>query len=140
MIFIAEHILNDFKETRIKCLQLNVRSKMRLSQRLKLCVNTFFIFSHLMTFYLPYSLTLIIIFHLGNLQILKESISRNFFVKHLLQMPFLQGLSIAFMIVYILLHLMTFDLNLLALKVIFHLGNIQTMKKAMSRVLTTYKQ
>ena len=41
-----------------------------------------------------------------------------------------------FMIVYILLHLMTFDLISLALKVIFHFGNMQTMKKGMSRVLT----
>ena len=41
-----------------------------------------------------------------------------------------------FMIVYTLLHLMTFDLILLALKVIFHLGNMQTMKRGMSRVLT----
>ena len=41
-----------------------------------------------------------------------------------------------FMTVYILLHLLTFDLILLALKVIFHLGNMQTMKKGMSRVLT----
>ena len=41
-----------------------------------------------------------------------------------------------FMIVYILLHLMTFDLILLALKVIFLLDNMQTMKKGMSLVLT----
>ena len=41
-----------------------------------------------------------------------------------------------FMIVYILLHLMTSDLILLALKVIFHLNNMQTMKKGMSCVLT----
>ena len=40
------------------------------------------------------------------------------------------------MIVYILLHLMTFNVMLLALKVIFHLGNMQTMKKGMSHVLT----
>ena len=41
-----------------------------------------------------------------------------------------------FKIVYISLHLMTFDLILLALKIIFHLGNMQTLKKDMSRVLT----
>ena len=41
-----------------------------------------------------------------------------------------------FMVVYILLQLMTFDLILLALRLIFHLGNMQTMKKGMSRVLT----
>ena len=41
-----------------------------------------------------------------------------------------------FMIVYILLLLVTFDLISLALKVILYLGNMQTMKKGMSRVLT----
>ena len=41
-----------------------------------------------------------------------------------------------FMIVYILLHLMKFVLILLALKVIFNLGNMQTMKKGMSLVIT----
>ena len=42
-----------------------------------------------------------------------------------------------FMIVYILLHLMTFDLYFLVLKIkmIFHSDNMQTMK-GMSRVLT----
>ena len=40
-----------------------------------------------------------------------------------------------FMIVFIFLHLMTFDLNLLALMT-FHIGNIQTLKEGMSRVLT----
>ena len=39
------------------------------------------------------------------------------------------------MIVYIFLNLMTFDLNLLALIMIFHLGNMQTLKEGMSRVL-----
>ena len=41
-----------------------------------------------------------------------------------------------FMIVYIFLHLMTFDLILLALKLIFIWGNMQTLIKGMSRVLT----
>ena len=40
------------------------------------------------------------------------------------------------MIVHIFLHLMTFDFILLALKMIFYLGNMQTLKKGMSRVLT----
>ena len=35
------------EETRFKCRYLNTRSKMRFSQRLKLCVNTIHIFSHL---------------------------------------------------------------------------------------------
>ena len=41
-----------------------------------------------------------------------------------------------FMIVYIFLHLMIFDLILLALMMIFHLGNMQTLNEGMSRVLT----
>ena len=38
------------EETKFKCLNLNVCSKMPLSQRLKLFDNTFLIFLHLMTF------------------------------------------------------------------------------------------
>ena len=38
------------EETRFKCLNLNVCSKMPLSQSVKLCDNTFLIFSHLITF------------------------------------------------------------------------------------------
>ena len=41
-----------------------------------------------------------------------------------------------FMIVYIFEQLMTFDLILSDLKMIFHLGNMQALKKVMSRVLT----
>ena len=41
-----------------------------------------------------------------------------------------------FMIVLIFLHLMTFDLILLALIIIFHLGDMQTLKADMSCVLT----
>ena len=40
------------EETRFKCLNLNVCTKMPLSQRVKLCDNTFLIFSRLMTFVL----------------------------------------------------------------------------------------
>ena len=41
-----------------------------------------------------------------------------------------------FMIVYIFLHLMTFGLILLALIMIFHLSNMQTLNEGMPRVLT----
>ena len=40
-----------------------------------------------------------------------------------------------FTIVYIFLHLMTLDLILFALIMVFHLGNMQTLKEDMSRVL-----
>ena len=54
-----------------------------------------------------------------------------YFVKHLQQ-----NVSRFFMSIYILLHLVTFDLILLALIMILHLGNIQTLKEGMSCVLT----
>ena len=40
------------------------------------------------------------------------------------------------MSIYILLHLVTFDLILLALIMILHLGNMQILKEGMSCVLT----
>ena len=42
------------------------------------------------------------------------------------------------MSIYILLHLVTFDLILLALIMILHLGYMQTMKEGMYCVLTLY--
>ena len=70
------------------------------------------------------------------MQILKEGMSRVYFVKHLQQNAFFQVLSMVLMIFYIFLHLMTFDLILLALIMIFYLGNMQTLKEGMSRVLS----
>ena len=83
---------------------------MRFSQRLKLCDNTFLIFSHLMTFELNL-LTLIMTFHLVNMQILKEGLFLAYFAKPLQQNAlYLQGLNTVFIIVYSYLHVVTFDL------------------------------
>ena len=41
-----------------------------------------------------------------------------------------------FMIVNVFLHLMTFDIILLALSMIFHLGNMQTLNEGMQDGLT----
>ena len=49
---------------------------------------------------------------------------------------FLQGLSMVFYDCLHILHLLTFDLILLALIMIFHLRNIQTLKTGIFRVLT----
>ena len=43
-IVVKAEVILMIEETRFKCLNLNVRSKMRFSQRLKLCVNAFHIF------------------------------------------------------------------------------------------------
>ena len=85
------------EETRFKCFNLNVRSKMCFSQRLKLCVYTFYIFSYIDNLR-PNLLTLILTFHLANMQmIIKEEMFFAYFVKHFQQDAFfLQGLSTVF--------------------------------------------
>ena len=67
------------------------------------------------------------------MQILKEGMSRAYFVKLLQQIAFFSRLKYGFMNVYIFLHLMAFDLILLALIMIFHSGNMQTLKEGMFR-------
>ena len=108
-------------------------AKCPFSPRLKYCIFILFSFLHLMTSFICLNNNISFGQHTnterGHVPCL---LCKTFAAKCL----FLQGLSMYFMVIYKVLHLMTFDLILLALIIIFHLGNMQTLRECRSRVLT----